>query len=165
MLKICCIIFLTPPLCSKGVWSHLEGTATKPVASGTTSPDATELAVWLKDKSIALDLLTQHIPNSTVIHTASQTDTAATWKEIVCEYTEKDTYVQMDLCTKFLQSKCPDKGDVQIWLDSLHVQKEELAQVGVAIDKKDFCSTIIPSLLTYVPFLFCFQSACCSLSP
>jgi hypothetical protein len=72
---------------SKGVWSHLEGTATKPVAIGTTPPDAAELVTWLKDESIALDLLTQWIPDSTVIRTASQTDAAAMWKEIVCEYT------------------------------------------------------------------------------
>ena len=108
---------------SKGVWSHLEGTAAKPVATGTTSPDATELMAWLKDESIALDLLTQQIPGSTVICTASQTDTAAMWKDIVHEYTEKGTYAQTDLRTKFLELKCPDKGDVQVWLDSLHVQK------------------------------------------
>ena len=109
---------------SKGVWSHLEGTAAKPVASGTTPPDATELAVWLKDESIALDLLTQWIPDSTVIRTASQTDAAAMWKEIVREYTEKGTYVQTDLHTKCLESKCLDKGDVRVWLDSLRVQKK-----------------------------------------
>jgi len=135
---------------SKGVWSHLEGTATKPVAIGTTPPDAAELVTWLKDESIALDLLTQWIPDSTVIRTASQTDAAAMWKEIVREYTEKGTYAQTDLRTKFLESKCPDKGDVRVWLDSLRVQKEELAQVGVAIDEKDFRSTIISSLLTYL---------------
>ena len=135
---------------SKGVWSHLEGTAAKPVASGTNPPDATELVAWLKDESIALDLLTQRIPDSTVIRTASQTDAAAMWKEIIREYTEKGTYAQTDLRTKFLESKCPDKGDVRVWLDSLRVQKEELVQVGVAIDEKDFRSTIISSLPTYL---------------
>jgi hypothetical protein len=56
----------------------------------------------------------------------------------------------MNLRTKFLESKCPDKGDVRAWLDSLHVQKEELAQVGMDIDEKDFHSTIISSLPTYL---------------
>src|SRR5882762_7129955 len=72
------------------------------------------------------------------------------WKEIVREYTEKGTYAQTDLRTKFLESKCPDKGDVRVWLDSLRVQKEELAQVGVEIDEKDYRSTIISSLPVYL---------------
>jgi hypothetical protein len=72
------------------------------------------------------------------------------WAEIVCEYTEKGTYAQTDFRTKFLEFKCPDKGDVHTWLDFLHVQKEELAQVGVDIDEKDYHSTIILSLPIYL---------------
>jgi hypothetical protein len=72
------------------------------------------------------------------------------WAEIIREYTEKGALAQTDLCTKFLESKCPDKGDVREWLDSLRVRKEELAQVGVDIDEKDFRSTVISSLPVYL---------------
>ena len=153
---------------SKGVWGHLDGTARRPGTSTVTPPtdeeaeeqqqqpqvtvppDPAELATWQKDESLALDLLTQRIPDSTVIRTSNQLSAAAMWTEIVREYTEKGAYAQTDLRTKFLESKCPDKGDVRVWLDSLRVQKEELAQVGVAIDEKDFRSTIISSLPTYL---------------
>ena len=54
--------------------------------------------------------------------------------------------MQTDLHGRFLESKCPDKGDVREFLDSLRVKREELASVGVDIDEKDYRSTIISSL-------------------
>ena len=62
------------------------------------------------------------------------------------EYTEKGAYTQTDLCGRFLESKCPDKGNVREFLDNLRVKREELASVGVDIDEKDYRSTIISSL-------------------
>ena len=53
---------------------------------------------------------------------------------------------QMDLHTKFLESQCSEKSDVQTFLDSLCVKREELVQTRVQIDEKDYCSTIIKSL-------------------
>ena len=154
---------------SKGVWGHLDGSApcptppvtTPPVAvtqttggtqqpAVTITPDPAELVAWRKDEALALDLLTQRIPDSTVIRTSSQPTAAAMWAEIVREYTEKGAYAQTELRTKFLESKCTDRGDVREWLDSLRVRREELAQVGVSIDEKDYRSTIISSLPGYL---------------
>src|SRR6266850_3340716 len=47
---------------------------------------------------------------------------------------------------KFLDLKCPDKGNVRLFLDSLRTKREELATVGVEVDEKDYHSTIISSL-------------------
>jgi hypothetical protein len=68
------------------------------------------------------------------------------WDAIVTEYTEKGAYAQTDLRGRFLESKCPDKGNVREFLDNLRVKREELASVGVDIDEKDYRSTIISSL-------------------
>lgn len=138
------------------MWGHLDGTVPRPTtpvaAEGnqTATTDSDKLTRWQKDEALALDLLTQRIPDSTVIRTASQLTAAAMWAEIIREYTEKGALAQTDLRTKFLESKCPDKGDVREWLDSLRVRKEELAQVGVDIDEKDFRSTVISSLPVYL---------------
>ena len=139
------------------------GVAPQMVAPQTTAPDPAAvtayeevLAKWEKDKALALDLITQRIPDSTVIHTVNLSTAAAMWTEIVREYTEKGTMAQTDLRTEFLESKCPIGGDVRTWLDSLRVKREELAQAGVDIDKKDYCSTIIKSL---PPFLSNFSSS------
>jgi len=55
------------------------------------------------------------------------------WDAIINEYTEKGAFTQTDLCTCFLESKCLDKGNVQQFLDELHMKQEELATVGVGI--------------------------------
>lgn len=47
---------------------------------------------------------------------------------------------------RFLESKCPEKGNVWQFLDELWIKREELATVGVDIDEKDYCLTIISSL-------------------
>ena len=143
---------------SKGVWTYLDGSAvtpqppvtatsasgapgTVPVAQGSattagTSPiDPTmvkykeDLDKWNKDKALTLDLLTQCIPDSTVICMSTLGNAAAMWADIVCEYTEKGTMTQTDLRTRFLESRCPEKSDIPAFLDSLRVKREELAQV------------------------------------
>jgi hypothetical protein len=62
------------------------------------------------------------------------------------EYTLKGAFAQADLCSHFMELKCPDMGNVQEFLDALHVKKEELAMYGIIIKDKDYCSTIITSL-------------------
>ena len=54
----------------------------------------------------------------------------------------------MELQTKFLESKYSPKTSASVheFLDSLRVEKEKLASVGVDIDEKDYHSTIISSL-------------------
>ncbi|KAG2041505.1 hypothetical protein BDR03DRAFT_1007316 [Suillus americanus] len=68
------------------------------------------------------------------------------WAEIVREYTEKGAYAQTDLHTKFLESKCPVRGDVRQFLDELRAKRDELSAVSIDIEEKDYRSTIIQSL-------------------
>ena len=68
------------------------------------------------------------------------------WDAIVKEYTDKGAYTQTELQTKFLESRYPEKGNIREFLEGLRVKKEELAQVGVTIDNKDYLSTIVASL-------------------
>jgi len=65
---------------------------------------------------------------------------------IVADFTEKGTFAQMEMRARFLDLKCPDHGNVQEFLDSLCTKQEELAMMGVDVDKKDYRSTIILSL-------------------
>ena len=169
------LIRFTQAVKSKGVWPYLESSATCPqppatatgvsgassaapaiqgpaTSLGTPPVDPTvaiyeaDLEKWEKDEALALDLLTQCILDSTVIHTSTLKTASAMWAEIVCEYTEKGTMTQTDLCTKLLESRCFEKSDVHAFLDSLHVKREELVQAGVDINEKDYHSTIIKSL-------------------
>ena len=58
--------------------------------------------------------------------------------------------MQAELCTKFMASKCLEKGNVHTWLEKLCTWKEELAKVGINIEDKDFHSVIISSLPSYL---------------
>ena len=137
---------------AKGFWGHFDGTSTRPSAlpvsvtdvdgNVTTSPpsDAEVAAVdkWDKDKCSAKSLLTQKIPDLTLMHVHNKRTVLERWESIVTEYTEKGAYAQTDLRGRFLESKCLNKGNVQEFLDNLRVKREELASVGVDIDEKDY---------------------------
>ena len=120
--------------------------AAAPAATATATPGDSDEEKWDKNEAIALDLLTQRIPDSTVIRTSRLNTAAEMWTEIVREYTEKGAYTQTDLRTRFLEMKCPERGDVHEWLEQLRSRREELAQVGVDIEEKDYRLTIISSL-------------------
>lgn len=152
---------------AKGFWGHfdgsskrpvpLEATDTKPVAGEAAeapaakpvSPTAEELQavkLWDKDELSAKSLLTQKIPDSTLMRIHSKKTVFERWAAIEKEYTEKGAYAQTDMRARFLESKCPEKGNVREFLDNLRVKREELASVGVEITEQDYRSTIISSL-------------------
>ena len=119
-----------------------------------------DLEKWEKDEALALDLLTQCILDSTVVHTLTLKTTAAMWDEIICEYTEKGTMTQTDLHTRFLELKYSEKSDVHTFLDSLHVKREELVQARVQIDDKRLLLyhhqiTPIPPLPLHLKSTYC----------
>ena len=123
------------------MYGHLDGSITHPITAAASSTTATTITLgittaaasqttqisptpnpvlqWDKDELLALDLLTQHIPDSTVIHTSRLGTAAAMWVEILCKLTMKSVFAQTELCTKFMASKCLEKGNVHTWLEKL----------------------------------------------
>ena len=104
------------------------------------------MAQWDRDEQSAKSLLTQKIPDSALMHIHKAKTVKERWDAITTEYTEKGTFAQTDLRTRFLESKCQEKGNVRQFLDELRIKREELATVSVDIDEKDYRSTIISSL-------------------
>ena len=118
---------------AKGYWGHFDGTEPRPVvpavatttsavptSTTTTSPTPEEAAAqWDKDERSAKSLLTQKIPDSAVMRIRNKKTVKERWDAIVAEYTEKGAFAQTDLRTCFLESKCPDKGNVRQFLDEL----------------------------------------------
>src|SRR5271168_2816069 len=132
---------------AKGFWGHFDGTSTLPV---TTSASSTaEIAAktqWEKDERSAKTLLTQRLPDSTVMEIHSKKTVKERWEAVVKEYTVKGVYAQTEMRAKFLTSRCSEKGNAKDFLRGLRLKKEELVQVGVKISDKDYLSTIISSL-------------------
>src|SRR6202522_4413110 len=132
---------------AKGFWGHFDGSSSPPVTT-TTSSDAkkTALTQWEKDERSAKTLLTQRLPDSTVMEIHSKKTVKERWEAVVKEYTIKGVYAQTEMRAKFLTSRCSEKGNAKNFLRGLRLKKEELAQVGVKISDEDYLSTIISSL-------------------
>ena len=134
---------------AKGFWGHFDGTVSKPVAANPSAPTATEtaaIAQWDKDERSAKSLLTQKLPDSTVVMVHGKTTVRERWETVVKEFSKKSAYAQADMRAKFMAMRCPDKGNPREFLEGLRVRKEELAQAGVVVDEKDYFSIIISSL-------------------
>ena len=123
---------------AKGFWGHFTGMKPRPTADApgakaiavpaegeeavaaapaTPALTAEELAVaqkqWDKDELSAKSLLTQKIPDSTLMRIHTKKTVRERWEAIVTEYTEKGAYAQTDLRKEFLRSKCPNRSNVR----------------------------------------------------
>jgi len=68
------------------------------------------------------------------------------WEAVVREFSRKSTYAQADLRAKFMGMQCLERKNPREFLEGLWMKKEEMAQAGVVINKKDYFSVIISSL-------------------
>jgi hypothetical protein len=96
-----------------------------------TPAETAAIAQWTKDEALAQNLIGSRIPDSTTFMFGDTMTAAEMWDVVTREFTSKGAYAQTELRTKFLKLKCPRKGDVHAWLDSLHMKKEQLSAVGV----------------------------------
>ena len=132
---------------AKGFWGHFDGSSAAPELPATaTDADLSAKSQWDKDERSAKTLLTQKLPDSTVMEIHSLKTVKERWEVVVKEYTVKGAYAQTEMRAKFLSSRCPEKGNAKDFLRGLRLKKEELAQVGVKISDEDYMSTIISSL-------------------
>ena len=132
---------------AKGFWNHFDGSSTAPVLSATaTAAEIEAKNQWDKDERSAKTLLTQKLPDSTVLETHSLKTVRERWEAVVKEYMIKGAFAQTEMRAKFLTSRCPEKGNPKEFLKGLRLKKEELAQAGIKISEEDYLLTIISSL-------------------
>ncbi|CAA7269926.1 unnamed protein product [Cyclocybe aegerita] len=139
----------TPATVTAGAVTVAVVGAAPPTIGATATPTVAEIAAmekWDKDERAAKSLLTQRIPDSTWMCIHLKKTVFERWSTIVSKYTEKGAYAQTEMHMKFLGSKCPNKGNVHEFLDSLATKREQPALVGVDIDEKDYRSPILQSL-------------------
>src|SRR5882762_813226 len=100
---------------AKGFWNHFDGSSLRPEQTytpvvtandGTTTGGAevtpadelTKLQLqWDKDERSAKSLLTQKIPDSTLMRIHTKKTVVDRWNSIVTEYTEKGSYADAPL--------------------------------------------------------------------
>jgi len=134
---------------AKGFWGHFDGTVSCPVPADVAALMTTEVAAiaqWDKDERSAKSLLTQKLPDLTVVMVHGKKTVKERWDAVVMEFSKKSAYAQADMQANFMAMRCPDKGNPREFLEGLRVKKEELAQAGVTVEEKDYFSIIISSL-------------------
>ena len=87
-------------------------------------------------------LLTQKLPDSTMVLIHSKKLVKERWDEVVKEYMLKSEYAKTGLRAKFLGMKCTDKGGVREFLEGLQLKKEELCQARVEIEENDYFQSL-----------------------
>jgi hypothetical protein len=92
---------------AKGFWNHFDGSSIAPVLSATaTTVEIEAKTQWDKDERSAKTLLTQKLPDSTVLETHSLKTVKERWDAVVKEYTIKGAFAQTEMRAKFLTSRC-----------------------------------------------------------
>jgi len=59
------------------------------------------------------------------------------WDAITKDYTYKSVFSQARLYCEFTSARCPEKGDIQAFLNGLCMKKAELSAIGVNISNDD----------------------------
>ena len=112
------------------------------------SDKTVKITQWDKNERSAKSLLTQKLPDSTMVLIHVKVTIKERWDTVVKELSKKSTYAQTDLQAKFMAMCCLEKTNPCDFLESLRVKKEELSQLqaGVTIEEKDFFLVILSSL-------------------
>ncbi|KAJ8586925.1 hypothetical protein M405DRAFT_794886, partial [Rhizopogon salebrosus TDB-379] len=77
---------------AKELWKQFDGTTPCPTPVASSTPTAAEtiaIEQWRKSESLAKNLLTQRVPDSTALRVKNLATVAAMWHEITREFTEK----------------------------------------------------------------------------
>ena len=99
---------------AKGFWGHFDGTVSRLVPADVAAPTTTKVAAigqWDKDEQSAKSLLTQKLPDSTVVMVHGKKTVKERWDAMVMEFSKKSAYAQADMWAKFMAMRCPDKGN------------------------------------------------------
>ena len=144
-----CLVLSSPVQPSPAAVSAIAATTTSAVPAPTTpAPISTQEAIdtWQRNESIAHSLLAQRLPDSTFIVASSHPSVKLMWDAITKDYTYKSVFSQAHLRREFTSARCPEKGDIQAFLNDLRMKKAELSAVGVNISDDDYRNSIIQSL-------------------
>jgi transposase InsO family protein len=132
-----------------GKWDCFDGTKPRPIAKDPAAPTKDEkeaAAAWEKEDQVARYLLSQRLPDSTLLGLNSCTSATMCWNRVSDEYTAKSVYAQNDLEQAFLDMRCPKGGDVRPFLTTVRNKREELAAAGIRITNKEYQHTVLKSI-------------------
>ena len=98
---------------------------------------------WEHEDTVASYLLSQCLPDVTVMHIVNCTCAQDCWELITKEFQAKSKYMQANLHQSFLDMHCARGGDICKFLASLSYKKEMLAAAGVHVMEREHEHTIL----------------------
>jgi hypothetical protein len=99
--------------------------------------------VWDHENLLTCYLLSQHLPNTTMIHLSHFSMAREHWEKVSQKYTAKSTYAQNNLKQSFLKMHCTKGGDVWAFLTGLRYKHKELTATSVTITDWDYQCTVL----------------------
>ncbi len=100
-------------------WGFFDGTNSCPAPKAPLKPMDEETAAaekWVYNDQVMQYLLSQRLPDSTVVHMGPYSTAALRWEQVTDEFTAKSIFVQNDLETAFYNMRCPRGGNVHVFL-------------------------------------------------
>ena len=128
-------------------WAYFTGLRAQPSPpideDNPTEEEIEAIEKWEYEDSVASYLLSQCLPNTTIMHLSTCSTTKEHWDMVTLEYQAKSAYVQANLHQSFLEMHYTRGGDIQEFLASLCYKQEELAAASVHVTDKEYECTIL----------------------
>ena len=132
-----------------GRWEPFDSSKPPPVVKDIANPTTDEVeavAAWEREDQVARYLLSQRLPDLTVLGLSACPTVYTSWQMVSEEYLAKSEYARNDLEQVFLDMRCPRGGDIRPFLMSLCSKREELAAAGISITQKDYQCTVLKGI-------------------
>ena len=105
-----------------GHWGYFIGSRLRPSPSDISMPMDTGIEAgekWEREDAMASYLLSQRLPNTTVMRMANCATAQDQWELVTKEFQAKSKYAQANLHQSFLDMHCVKGGDVREFLGNL----------------------------------------------
>ena len=130
-------------------WAYFTGSKPRPRPKDISKPMEEEIEAaktWEHKDSVASFLLSQHLPDTTLMRLSGCATTQDRWDMVTKEYCTKSVYAQANLHQTFLEMRCAKGVNVRDFLSTLCCKREELAAASVTVTDKEYERTILQGI-------------------
>ena len=127
-------------------WGYFDGTKLRPIPRDPGAPTNAEIEAlksWDHEDVVARYLLSQHLPDMTVLSLDQYQTAQAWWTHVSDEYVAKSVYALNRLEEAFSDMRRSENADVQTYLTDVRHKREELTAAGAQITEKDYRRAVL----------------------
>ena len=156
-------------VCACGLYSHLDGTITRPDTpplrpAGSTALTAEQVSTfekyvkgvnqYLQEQAIVSQQIASTIPDSLYLKIKGKSTVKEAWDALKADFEKQSWMITVDLWEHLQDIHCNENGNIQTHFDNICTMWEELASLGTTLSEPDFSAITLGSLPTsYDQFL------------